>query len=50
MTNYGIEGWKITGQTDDFDKAVQIRENSMSNGNSEVQIFKTVRLTISETK
>lgn len=49
MTNYyGYEGWKISGDTDDFEEAVAMREQSLSMGNSEVVIFRPVILEIKE--
>jgi len=49
MTNYGAyEGWKISGQTDDFQSAVDIREEYMWLGNSEVVIFRPVKIQVQE--
>lgn len=49
MTNYGMyEGWAISGEADEFDEAVKIREKYLSNGNSEVMIFRPVLIKTSE--
>ena len=48
MTDYHIEGWRIDIETDSFDDAIKARENSMSNGNRNVRVFKNVELIITE--
>lgn len=46
MVDYGVEGWKIQDETDDFQEAVQIRESAMFG--STVVIFKPVELVVTE--
>lgn len=48
MVNYGLEGWKIAEQTSRFDRAVRVREEQMSLGNSEVAIFTPVGVGVTE--
>ena len=48
MTDYGLEGWKITGETDSFPYAVKLRDTSMGDGNENVVIFKPVELVVTE--
>lgn len=48
FVNYGMEGWKIADETDDFNEAVMIREHSMGMGNSDVVIFRPVILEVRE--
>lgn len=48
MTNYGLEGWKISGQSDTFEGALLIQKESSSNGNDEVFILKPVKMKIVE--
>mgnify|MGYP001593045834 CR=1 FL=1 len=48
MTDYHTAGWVITGESDDFDEAVKLRDDSMGNGNRNVVIFSPVKFVVSE--
>lgn len=47
FVDYGLEGWKIEGQTDDFDEAVEYHFLALRNGH-QTWIFKPVFLDITE--
>lgn len=48
MTNYGVEGWKIAGETDDFQEAVKLREAALGYGEEDVVMFKPVKIKYTE--
>lgn len=48
LTNYDMEGWKITLKTDDWNEAVKAREESLLNGNFEVVIVQPIPLIIKD--
>lgn len=48
MIDYGLEGWKVHAQTDDWKNAIVHWKTAMSLGNQDVQIFKNVEMNILE--
>lgn len=48
MVNYGTEGWKPWGETNDWKDAVDKWKEAMGLGNKEVWIMKPVNLLIRE--
>jgi hypothetical protein len=48
MVNYGLEGWKPWGETNDFGEAVSLREEAMGSGSHEVIIMRPVRIIYKE--
>lgn len=47
MSDYTSEGWKIVGETDDFQEAVKMREQGLKQCCDTV-IFKPVKLVVTE--
>lgn len=39
FTNYGIEGWKISGQAMELEDAIKIREMHRNLGNAQIEVF-----------